>query len=59
MAELRTYLYEPYTARLETGRDVLVQLFRNPESGEVIHAQLLFRQPDGGWGAPYPLERKP
>lgn len=59
MTDLRTYLYEPYTTRLENGREVLVQLFREPKSGTVIHAQLLFRQPDGGWGAAYPLERKP
>lgn len=59
MADLRTYLYEPYVARLESGREVLVQLFRDPDSGEVTHAQLLFRQSDGGWSMAYPLERKP
>lgn len=59
MADLRTYLYEPFVTRLPHGAEVLVQLFRNPETGEVTHAQLLFRQRDGGWGAAYPLERKP
>lgn len=59
MADLRTYLYEPFVTRLESGRVVLVQLFRDPETGQVTHAQLLFGQSDGGWSVAYPLERKP
>lgn len=55
MAELRTYLYEPYLARLDNGREVLVQLFRDPKTGEVT-GQISFRQVGGEWGAPYQLE---
>lgn len=55
MAELRTYLYEPYVARLDNGREVLVQLFRDPKTGDVT-GQISFRQVGGEWGAPYQLE---
>jgi len=50
------YLYEPYVALLENGREVLVQLFRDPESGRTLIAQLSFRQAGGSWGVPYNLE---
>jgi hypothetical protein len=58
MTEPSTYLYEPYTGRLENGREVLVQIFRNPDDGTVIVAQLTFRQIGGVWGPPYTLEIK-
>jgi hypothetical protein len=54
--EPSTYLYEPYVAILENGREVLVQIFRNPDTGQPIQAQLAFRQAGGTWGVPYPLE---
>jgi hypothetical protein len=58
MTEPSTYLYEPYIGRLENGREVLVQIFRNPADGAVIAAQLTFRQAGGSWGPPYQLEVK-
>ena len=55
MPEPRTYLYEPYVAVMENGREVLVQIFRDPTSGQVT-GQISFRQAGGCWGAPYQLE---
>jgi hypothetical protein len=54
--EPSTYLYEPYMAILENGREVLVQIFRNPETGHTLRASLAFRQAGGSWGVPYTLE---
>lgn len=58
MTEPSTYLYEPYMARLENGREVLVQLFRDPTDGKLIVGQITFRQVGGSWGPPYQLEAR-
>lgn len=59
MAELSTYIYEPYVGRLADGSYVLVQLFRDPDSGKTIHAQVAFRpDPWATWGPPHQLEAK-
>jgi len=54
--EPSTYLYEPYMAILENGREVLVQIFRDPDTGNTLRASLAFRQAGGSWGVPYTLE---
>lgn len=57
MAEPLAFTYEPLITRIGCGRTrVLVQLFRNPETGEILHAQLCVENPQGGWGVPYQLE---
>lgn len=55
--EVSTYLYEPYVAILEDGRQALVQIFRDPTTGHVRNCQIAFRSFSWEtWGAPYPLE---
>jgi hypothetical protein len=38
---------------------VLVQIFRDPDTQQVLHAQLSFKNAVGDtWGVPYQLEKK-
>jgi len=37
----------------------MVQIFRDPESGKVLHSQIAFRNVIGdSWGIPYQLEKQ-
>jgi hypothetical protein len=59
MAVAKTYVYEVYTTRLDTEQMVLIQIFRDPETDKVLHAQLAFKNAIGdSWGTPYQLEKK-
>jgi hypothetical protein len=58
MAELQTFVYECYVTVLDNGQQVLFQLFRDPDNGKTLHAQLAFREAGGSWGVPYQCERK-
>ena len=59
MADAKTYCYEVYTTRLDTEQMVLIQIFRDPIDGRVLHAQLAFKNAIGdSWGTPYQLEKK-
>lgn len=59
MADAKTYFYEVYTTALETNQLVLVQIFRDPDTQQVLHAQLSFKNAVGDtWGVPYQLEKK-
>jgi hypothetical protein len=59
MADAKTYVYEVYTTHLDTEQMVLVQIFRDPETDKVLHAQLAFKSAVGdSWGMPYQLEKK-
>ena len=59
MADAKTYVYEVYTTRLDTEQMVLIQIFRDPDDGEVLHAQMAFKNAIGdSWGTPYQLEKK-
>ncbi len=53
---IRVARYLPLITRLERGQAVMVQLFFDNNTGQVTHAQLVFQESDGGWGAPYPME---
>jgi alanyl-tRNA synthetase len=56
--EIPTFTYEAFRATLETGQEVLVQIFRDLESGQVIDSQIAFRTAAyGSWGTPYQLEK--
>lgn len=55
MAEPQAYIYEPLITHMGRLR-VLVQLFRSPTSGEILHAQLCHETAAGGWSVPYTLE---
>lgn len=55
MAEPATYLFERFTGLLP-GAEVLVQVFRDPTTGAVIHAELRTRRPGGTWGTAFQLE---
>jgi hypothetical protein len=59
MADAKTYLYEVYTTALESNQLVLVQIFRDLDTHQVLHAQLSFKNAVGDtWGVPYQLEKK-
>ena len=59
MADAKTYCYEVYTTRLDTEQMVLIQIFCDPDDGQVLHAQLAFKSAVGdSWGTPYQLEKK-
>jgi len=59
MADAKTYIYEVYTTRLDTEQMVLIQIFRDPDNGQVLHAQMAFKNAIGdSWGTPYQLEKK-
>lgn len=68
MADAKTYVYEVYTTHLDTSQMVthldtsqmvLVQIFRDPDDGRVLHAQIAFKNSVGdSWGTPYQLEKK-
>ena len=57
MPECKTYVYEVMRTALENGQSVLVQIFRDAKTLEVLHAQLAFKNAVGdSWGVPYQLE---
>ena len=59
MADAKTYVYEVYTTHLDTEQMVLVQIFRDPETDKVLHAQIAFKNAIGdSWGTPSQLEKK-
>jgi hypothetical protein len=59
MADAKTYVYEVYTTHLDTEQMVLVQIFRDPDNGKVLHAQIAFKSAVGdSWQIPYQLEKK-
>ena len=59
MADAKTYCYEVYTTRLDTEQMVLIQIFRDPDDGTVLHAQIAFKSAVGdSWQTPYQLEKK-
>ena len=59
MTEPQTFLYECYITTLETGQQVMVQLFRNPATFDCLHVQMAFKSPAHGvWGDPYQMERR-
>jgi hypothetical protein len=60
MPELPTTVYEPYVGELDNGQQILVQIFRDLESGHVIDAQVAFRAWSWDtWGIPTPLKVAP
>jgi hypothetical protein len=56
--DAKTYIYEVYTSNLDSGQQVMVQIFRYPLNGRVLHSQLAFKDASGSWGVPYQLEKK-
>jgi len=59
MADAKTYGYEVFTTCLDTEQMVLIQIFRDPDNGHVLHAQMAFKNAVGdSWGTPYQLEKK-
>jgi hypothetical protein len=60
MPETTSYIYEPLVGRLENGQQVLVQLFRDPDTLELLQAQIAFRCAAWDtWGVPFTLEVAP
>jgi len=54
----QAYQYETFRTTLENGQQILVQIFRDLDTGQVIHSQIAFRTAShGSWGAPYDLEK--
>ena len=59
MAAAKTYCYEVFTTILDSQQMVLVQIFRDPDDGRVLHAQIAFKDAIGdSWQTPYQLEKK-
>jgi hypothetical protein len=59
MADAKTYVYEVYTTKLDSSQMVLVQIFRDPDTDKVLHAQIAFKDAIGdSWQTPYQLEKK-
>jgi hypothetical protein len=58
MTDAKTYTYEVFTTTLETGQQAMVQIFRDPLDGRVLHSQLSFKDLQESWGVPYQLEKK-
>lgn len=59
MADTKIYVYEVYTTKLDSDQLVLVQIFRDPETDRVLHAQIAFKDAIGdSWQTPYQLEKK-
>jgi hypothetical protein len=57
MADCQMYIYEVMKTRIETNQEVMVQIFREPDTLKVIHAQIAFKNAVGdSWGVPYQLE---
>ncbi len=52
----QTFLYEALTGLLPDGREVLVQVFREPGELSVKAAQMSTRLPWGNWSDPVELE---
>ena len=58
--DVDTYTYEVYLTALPNGQLVMVQIFREPDTLKVIHAQIAFKNAVGdSWGVPYQLEVAP
>ena len=51
-------IYEAYTGiEPKSDRQVLVQIFRNSETNEIISSQMAYRENDfDSWGVPFNLE---
>jgi hypothetical protein len=59
MTEPQTFIYECYITTLETGQQVMVQLFRDPKTFDCLHVQMAFKSPAfGTWGNPYQMESR-
>jgi hypothetical protein len=58
MTEPRAFIYEVFMTTLENGQRVMVQIFRDPDSYQVLHSQLAFKTlANDTWGVPYQLEQ--
>jgi alanyl-tRNA synthetase len=54
----QAYQYEAFRTTLENGQQILVQIFRDFDTGQVIHSQIAFRTAAyDSWGVPYNLEK--
>lgn len=60
MDQIKRFGYEPFRTTLENGQMILVQIFRDLDTMEVIDAQLCFKShAHDSWGIPYTLEVLP
>lgn len=58
MTEPQAFIYEVFMTTLDNGQRVMVQIFRNPDTYQVIHSQLAFKTTAmDTWGVPYQLEQ--
>jgi hypothetical protein len=59
MADCKFYTYEVLTTPINHEQQVMVQIFRDPETQQIITAQLSFKSSKSDtWGNPYTLEKK-
>ncbi len=58
MTEPRAFIYEVFMTTLDNGQRVMVQIFRDPDTHQVLHSQLAFKNAvSDTWGIPYQLEQ--
>ena len=58
MREPKAFIYEVFMTTLDSGQRIMVQIFRDPDSHQVIHSQLAFKTTaNDTWGVPYQLEQ--
>jgi hypothetical protein len=57
MQDVQTFNYEVFITSLANGHKAMVQIFRDPQTNEVLHVQLAFKSPAlGSWGVPYQMD---
>lgn len=57
MNDVKTFIYECFVGRIDNGQKVLIQIFRDPETLEVLASQIALHSVVAGtWQTPYPLE---
>jgi hypothetical protein len=58
MTDPQIFDYEVYRGHLDNGQQIMVQIFREPSTGRVLHSQFAFRSLQGdSWGVPIQLEK--
>lgn len=58
MNEPQSFIYEVFMTTLDNGQRIMVQIFRDPETRQVLHSQLAFKTHSSDtWGIPYQLEQ--
>jgi alanyl-tRNA synthetase len=56
MSEPKVFIYETFRCDLDSGQEILIQIFRDSDTHKTIRAQIAFRTMSGdSWGIPTEL----